>query len=122
MRKALFLLPGLALAAACAPVGPTSTGSAGTSPGRTSAVWPEQVVQALPRGVSDDAVLRDSDGCYAFRDPASPTGFSLVIGIDGRQLCDGRFPNVAEIQALAAEMRAEIQAGNTDIADTPPPQ
>jgi len=116
MRAAFLILPGLALASACAPVGTT------TSPGRTSAVWPEQVVQALPPGVPDDAVLRDSDGCYAYRDATSPSGFSLVIGIDGRQLCDGRFPNVAEIEALAAEMRAEIQAGNTDIADTPPAQ
>jgi hypothetical protein len=118
MRAALLLLPGLAFITACAPV----PGSNDTSPGRTSAVWPEPVVQALPPGVPDDAVLRDSDGCYAFRDATSPTGFSLVIGIDGRQLCDGRFPNVAEIEALAAEMRAEIQAGNTNIADVPPPQ
>jgi hypothetical protein len=116
MRAALILLPGLAFATACTPLATT------TSPGRTSAVWPEQVVQALPPGVADDAVLRDSDGCYAYRDPASPTGFSLVIGIDGRQLCDGRFPNEAEIQALAAEMRAEIQSGNTNIADVPPTQ
>jgi hypothetical protein len=115
---AFFLLPGLALATACAPVPASNT----TSPGRASTVWPEQVVQALPRNVPDDAVLRDSDGCYAYRDPSSPTGFSLVIGIDGRQLCDGRFPNVAEIEALAAEMRAEIQSGNTNIADVPPAQ
>ena len=77
-------------------------------------------MQALPPSVPDDAVIRDSDGCYAYRDATAPTGFSLVIGIDGRQLCDGRFPNVAEIEALAAEMRAEIQSGNTNIADVPP--
>lgn len=117
MRALVLILPGLALVSACAPVGTTAT-----SPGRTSAMWPEQVVQALPPGVPDDAVLRDSDGCYAYRDASSPSGFSLVIGIDGRQLCDGRFPDEAAIEALAAEMRAEIQSGNTNIADTPPAQ
>lgn len=117
MRHAL-LLSGLALLSACAAPATTTT-TAGTTPaGR----WPEQVMQALPPGTPEEAVLRDSDGCYAWRDPAALTGYSLVIGIDGRQLCDGRFPDEAAIAALAAEMRAEIAAGNTNIADTPPPQ
>jgi hypothetical protein len=113
---AALALPALSAACVTTPVGQDS------SPGRTSAIWPPEVVQALPRGVPDEAVLRDSDGCYSYRDPASATGFSLVIGIDGRQLCDDRFPDPAEIEARAAAMRAEIQAGNTSPADTPPAQ
>jgi hypothetical protein len=117
MRTAFLFLPGLVLLSACAPaVAPVTP----TTP--VAGRWPEQVTQALPPGTPEDAVLQDSDGCYAWRDPAAPSGFSLVIGIDGRQLCDGRFPDEAAIEALAAEMRAEIAAGNTDIADTPPPQ
>jgi hypothetical protein len=119
MRASLALLPGLALLAACAP---GSTPGSGSSPGRTSALWPPEVVQALPAGIPDEAVMRDSDGCYSYRDPAIPGGFGLVIGIDGRQLCDGRFPDPIEIQARAAAMRAEIAAGNANPADTPPAQ
>ena len=118
MRAPLLALVLPALAAACAPVPSSQT----TPAGRTSALWPPEVVQALPPGIPDEAVLRDSDGCYSYSDPASLTGFSLVIGIDGRQLCDGRFPDPAEIEARAAAMRAEIQAGNTSPADTPPAQ
>ena len=116
MRLALLSLACLATVTACAP---TSTST--TSPGRNSALWPPQVVQALPPAIPDEAVLRDSDGCYSYLDPASPTGFSLAIGIDGRQLCDGRFPDEVAIQARAAEMRAEIEAGNTDVVDVLPP-
>jgi hypothetical protein len=118
MRRALLSLAGLVAAAACVPASSTST----SSPGRNSALWPPQVVQALPPGIPDEAVLRDSDGCYSYRDPAAPTGFSFVIGIDGRQLCDGRFPDEAEIRARAAAMRADLEAGKTDVVDVPPAQ
>ena len=118
MRAPLLAIVLPALAAACAPV----TQGSGGSPGRSSALWPPEVVQALPSSVPDDAVIRDSDGCYSYRDPAAPTGFSLVIGIDGRQLCDGRFPDEAEIRARAAQMRAELVGGNTAVADMPATQ
>ena len=118
MRATLLLIPGLALLAACAP----GTNSATSSPGRTSAIWPPEVVEALPSAIPDEAVMRDSDGCYSYRDPALPGGFGLVIGIDGRQLCDGRFPDPVEIEARATAMRAEIAAGNANPADTPPTQ
>jgi hypothetical protein len=118
MRAALFSLCALALATACVPAPGVPT----TSPGRSSALWPDEVVQALPPGVPDDAVLRDSDGCYSFRDPTSLSGFGLVIGIDGRQLCDGRFPDEAEIRARAAAMRADLEMGNTNVVDLPPAQ
>jgi hypothetical protein len=88
-------------------------------PNRTSAIWPAPVVQGLPANVPDDAVVRDSDGCYAYRDPAAMSGYQVIIGIDGRQVCDGRFADPVEIAALAAEARSQMVFANTGAPGAP---
>jgi hypothetical protein len=115
MRALIVLSVGAAcLLSACA-----TTTQRAEDPSRTSAVWPAPVVQGLPANVSEDRVVRDSDGCYAYRDPAAPTGFQIIIGIDGRQVCDGRFADPVEIAALAAEARAQMVFADTGTPATP---
>lgn len=116
MRALLVLSLGAAsLVSACA----TGTTQRAEDPSRTSAIWPAPVVQGLPANVPDDAVVRDSDGCYTYRDPAALTGFQIIIGIDGRQVCDGRFADPVEIAALAAEARANMVFADTGTPATP---